>query len=77
MEVPTHALHLSRPRKLLIKLLVSNDGKGEGFEKTKGSPKHRNQPCHHGPTIASADAMDERLLKAILTWCTHLWQLRR
>lgn len=76
MEVPTQALHLSRPRKPLIKLLVSCDGMGEGFETIRCSPKHRNQPCHRTPTIASAEAMDERLLSAIPAWCTDLQQLR-
>lgn len=76
MEVPTQALHLSRPRKPLIKLVFPCDGKGEEFETTRGSPKYKNQLCHRALTVASADAMDERVFSAILPWCTDLPQLR-
>lgn len=76
MEVPTQALHLSRPRKPLVKLLVPCDGTAEGFGTTRGSPKHRNQLCHHAPTIASVEAKNKRLLSVILACCTDLQQLR-
>lgn len=75
MEVPTQALHLSNPRKPLVKLLVPWDGEGEGFETTSDSPKHNNQLSHHAVTIASTEAMDEKLLSTIPTWCTDLQKL--
>lgn len=73
MEVPTQALHLSRPRNPLVKLLVSCDGTGKEFETTRGSPKQRN---HHAPKSASAEGMYERLLSAIPSCCTDLQLLR-